>query len=165
MSTYIPVGRVTSPHGIKGEVKFHYYNEVHEDFFKYTSLYYDDQGEKKGLKLKNVRLAKKGFILSFEEIKDRSFAEKLKGMILYVREEDLPPLKDGEYYFFHLIGLNVFDEKGKNLGRIKEIMKTGANEVLVIEGKEEILIPMVDTFVLSIDLKRKSVLVRKPEYI
>ncbi len=165
MSLYIPVGRIRSAHGIKGEVKFQYYNEVYEDFLKYTSLYHDEKGEKSRLTLKRVRIRGSTFILQFEEIKDRDSAEKLKGKVLYVREEDLPELEEGEYYIYQIMDMEVKNERGDLLGRVKEVINTGTHHVLDVVGKREVLIPMVEGFIISVDLKSKELIVREPEYL
>ncbi|MCS7280826.1 MAG: ribosome maturation factor RimM [Desulfobacterota bacterium] len=165
MSLYIPVGKVLSAHGIKGEVKFLYYNEVYEEFKRYTSLYYGSAGQKVKLTVERVKFREGRFIIKFQEISDRTSAEALKGKILEVKEEDLPPLREDEYYEYQIIGSLVKNEEGRILGEVKEIIHTGANPVLVIGKETEILIPMVEDFVRAIDTKAKTVIVKEPEYI
>jgi 16S rRNA processing protein RimM len=165
MSLYIPVGQIVSVHGIKGEVRFKYYNEVYEQFFKYTSLYYESEGQKLGLKIKRARIKDQTIIIKFEGVNDRDGAEKLRGKVLYVKREDLPKLEEDEYYFFQIIGLEAKNEHGKSLGKVKEIMSTGPHQVLVIEGEKEVLVPFVQDFVMSISLEEKVMTLKEPEYI
>ncbi|MCX7858139.1 MAG: ribosome maturation factor RimM [Deltaproteobacteria bacterium] len=165
MSLYIPIGQIISAHGIKGEVKFRYYNEVYQDFFRYTSLYYDSEGKKFELKVKKSRFKDQIFIVKFYEISDRTSAEKLKGKVLYVKQKDLPELAEGEYYLFQLIGLNVKNTREESIGLVKDVLSIGPNHILVVEGKEEKMIPMVEDFIVSINLKEKTLKVREPEFI
>lgn len=82
-----------------------------------------------------------------------------------MEEKDLPRLPDGEYYYFQLLGLSVIAE-GKNIGEIKEIIKTGANDVYVVavpKGKE-ICLPAIPSCILSIDIERKEMKVALPEW-
>lgn len=165
MRSLVPVGQVLSAHGIKGEVNFRYYNEVYQDFFRYTSLFYEENGDIRELKIKGVRLKEKNLIIKFDGIEDRTSAEKLRGKILFVEEKDLPDLEEGEYYVYQVIGSSVLDESERFIGKVRNVLRIGPNCILEIVGDEEILIPMVDDFVLKIDVKEKVIMVRRPEYI
>lgn len=165
MRSLVPVGQVLSAHGIKGEVNFRYYNEVYQNFFRYTSLFYEENGDIRELKIKGVRLKEKNLIIKFDGIEDRTSAEKLRGKILFVEEKDLPDLEEGEYYVYQLIGSSVLDESERFIGKVRNVLRIGPNSILEIVGDEEILIPMVDDFVLKIDVKEKVIRVRRPEYI
>lgn len=165
MNSFVPVGRILSAHGIRGEVNFLYYNEVYQDFLRYTSVFYEKEGEMVELRVRRVRLKDKRFILQFEDVKDRTSAENLAGKTIYVKEEDLPKLEDGEYYVFQLLEAQVLDENGKTLGKVKNVLKIGPNSILEVKGDEEILIPMVEDFILKVDVKERVIRVRRPEYI
>jgi len=106
-------------------------------------------------KIKSVRPFKKGVLVSFEGIEDLDSAERLRGAMLEVAEEDLHPLPDGNYYLRHLIGLQVKSRKGEDLGTIEEILQGPANDVYVAKmpGGEEILIPALLKVIKEVDLE------------
>lgn len=162
---WIPVGRVVSTFGIRGEVKFHYYNEVKEGFLDYTSLFIRRGDEFMELKPEGVRYRQRSFHLSFQgfsTIEDVSF---LVGKELFVREEDLPRLEEGEYYEYQLIGLEVTTVQGSYLGKVRSLMRTAAGDILVVEGERELMIPMVEGFIIDIDVSRGKVRVDIEELV
>ena len=77
-------------------------------------------------------------------------------------EETLPPLEDGEYYWFQLVGMEVVSDSGETVGTVREIMETGGHDVYVVErpSGEEVLIPTVKQFVVNIDHEKRRITVR-----
>ena len=69
-----------------------------------------------------------------------------------LNRSDIPSLPEGEYYNFDIIGLEVIDDKGSKLGKITEVLKTGSNDVYVVEGKKQILVPALKKVVKEINL-------------
>ena len=148
---WIPVGRVTRTHGLKGELKF--FPTDQEDFAV-------QNGQKILLgeatfKIKSVRGAKKPFIIKFEGVDSIEAAQSLAGQEVQVAREDFESLPKGEYYRFEIEGLKVFDDTGKYYGVIEDIIETGSNDVYVVrENDKEWLVPMIDSVVQSIDLEQ-----------
>ncbi len=92
-------------------------------------------------------------LLQLEDIHDRDAAELMRGEVLFTRTDDLPPLPPGVYYFHQIEGLEVVTETGEILGRVKEILKTGANDVYVVQGpKGEVLLPAIPQVILEVRL-------------
>ncbi len=150
---WVPVGRVVSVHGIRGEVKFFYYNEVKAEFLRYTSLFaLKDDGHVE-LEPLGATYRKKFYYLSFRGFGSPQEVSFLVGKELFVREGDLPLLEDGEYYEYQLIGLDVVDINGTMLGKVGSILRSGAHDVLMIAGEKEIMLPMVEGFVIEVDIK------------
>jgi 16S rRNA processing protein RimM len=156
---YIPVGRVVTTHGIKGAVKFHYYNEAHEDFFEYGSLFVREGNRYKELETTGKRFHNGFFYISFKGFVTPEEVFHLLNKELFVREEDLPLLGEDEYYDYQLIGLNVVDRKEIGIGKVKGLVHTKANDLLVVEGQEEMFIPLTEEFVCSIDLEEAKIVV------
>jgi len=154
---FIPVGRVLSAHGVRGGVRFRYYNESESNLCGYSALFADRDGKKIELTPSRVQPRSGYFVIQFAEVETPESASFLIGKELFVREEDLPLLDEGEYYDYQLVGLKVFNEQNEPVGRVTEIVHTKANDIMVIEGKKEILVPMHEEFILGIDIDKASV--------
>lgn len=150
---WVPVGRVVSVHGIRGEVKFYYYNEVKGEFLRYTSLFALKDDRYIELEPLGAVYRKNFYYLSFRGLSSPQEVSFLAGKELFVREGDLPLLEDGEYYEYQLIGLEVVDVHGTMLGKVRSILRSGAHDVLIVAGEKEIMLPMVEGFVVEVDIK------------
>ena len=147
---WIPVGRVTRTHGLKGELKFFPADQG-------DLVVQNDQQIRLGettFKIKSVRGAKAPFIVKFEGVDSIEAAQSLSGQEVLVAKEDFESLPEGEYYRFEIEGLKAFDDIGKYYGVIEEIIATGSNDVYVVRGDgKEWLVPMIDSVVQNIDLE------------
>jgi 16S rRNA processing protein RimM len=155
----IPVGKVVADHGLGGAVKFKYYNEASEVFYRYTSFIANKNGRQTELYPTDVRFRKGFFYLKFKGLESPEKVSFLINQELFVREEDLPPLDNDEYYDYQLVGLNVVNLTGKNIGTVSEVIHTGVHDILAVTGLGEILIPMVDSLIAKIDLKNSLIIV------
>ena len=153
---WISVGKVTKTHGLKGELKF--YPSMEEDWFaglKQIRLSGKDPTKDFAEHtLQFVRGKDVPKIVKFEGIDDIDAAEKLAGKTVYILREAFPALPEGEYYWFQIEGLAVYDEDRRYYGCVEEIIRTGSNDVYVVrDDKKELLLPMVDSVVKAIDLE------------
>ena len=147
---WIPVGRVTRTHGLKGELKFF---PADQDDLVVQNHQQIRLGETT-FKIKSVRGVKSPFIVKFEGIDSIEAAQSLLGQEVLVDREDFESLPEGEYYRFEIEGLKAFDDTGKYYGVIEEIIATGSNDVYVVRGDgKEWLVPMIDSVVQNIDLE------------
>jgi 16S rRNA processing protein RimM len=156
---WVPVGKVVSIQGIRGEVKFYYYNGVSEDFLRYTSLFVVKDNVKTEIRPVHVRFQKAFIYIQFEGVRNVEEASLLVNKELFVREEDLASLEDGEYYEYQLIGLDVINMKKEKIGSVESILHTGANDVLIVTGAKGLTVPLVEGFVVEIDIKKGFVCV------
>lgn len=85
----------------------------------------------------------KGLVAKFKGSDDRDAAAHLNGQEIAIRRDQLPPAAEGEYYWSDLQGLEVFTTEGVSLGKVDHLLETGANDVLVVKGERERLIPYV----------------------
>jgi 16S rRNA processing protein RimM len=109
--------------------------------------------------LEKVRGQGGRWIVKFKDCKSIEEAQVLVGRSLEVFSEDFQPLPEGEYYWFQIEGLQVFDEEGRYYGTVNEIIVTGSNDVYVVQdGDKELLLPMIDSVVKSIDLKENKLI-------
>jgi 16S rRNA processing protein RimM len=109
------------------------------------------------LKISRRRPHNNGLILGFEGIDTPEEAGKLRATLAYVETAGRPALPEGEYYHHQIIGLDVVDETGRELGRLTEIIETGANDVYVVHPAQgsDILLPALKEVILGVDLENK----------
>jgi 16S rRNA processing protein RimM len=158
---WIPVGMVLSAHGIRGEVRFHYYNEAKEEFLRYASLYAEKDDTIIEIKPASVRSHKNHFLIRFKGLGNPEEVSFLVKKELFVREGDLPQLNDDEYYEYQLIGLRVLNSAGEEIGKVDSMLHTQANDTLVVSGKQDIMVPMIEGYIIEIDLERSFIKVRE----
>jgi 16S rRNA processing protein RimM len=149
---YVPLGVISGIHGLKGGVKVHSYTRPREAIFDFGAWRLGD--ERRPVKVESGGPSGKTLVAKLAEIDDRESARVLIGQEIAVLRSDLPELASGEYYWADLLGLEVFNREGQALGTVERMMETGANDVLVIRGEKEHLVPYVPgQYVLRIDLE------------
>lgn len=164
MDKQVIIGKIVAPHGVRGDIRILPLTEKPEQFLKLNYLLLDN-GQR--LRIVNVRFHKKMILASAEEITSMNEAELLRGKNVSIFSEDLPPLEEGRFYVSDLLGLKVSLEDGKELGRLKDIISTGNNDVYVIEvpGGKDILLPALKIYVKKIDLNEKLIVVSLPQWV
>lgn len=158
----IIIGKIISPHGIKGEVKVQPLTDYPERFHKTKSVWVDVQ--KKYFAIESVREQLDLFLIKFQGVEDRDEAEKLTNSFLTIDPDQVMDLPPGHFYRFQIIGLGVYDVQGAYLGELTDILETGANDVYVVtrEEQKELLIPALKSIVQEIDIKEKRMIVELP---
>ena len=107
--------------------------------------------------IKSLRWHGGDLLVALEELPDRTAVEIFRNIMVHMKSEDMPEPPEGEYYTHQLVGLEVVTDQGEKLGRIKEVLFTGANDVYLVEsaGGKELLLPAIDQVVLEIDLEAR----------
>ncbi len=160
----VAAARVLSTHGLKGEIKISPFLLDLETFSGLECLYLDKKG-KASLKIESIRCnpAKHICIVKFEGISFEE-AQELKGKVLYIDLSQLPSEEEDEFYYYQLLGADVFDTKGKFWGKVIEIMPAGEYELLLVSHPEaKFYIPLIEEYVLEIDIEKKKVIVKEIE--
>jgi 16S rRNA processing protein RimM len=157
-STYIVVGKIGAPHGVRGWVKIHSFTEVAENLLDYQPWYVGKSDKTQDWQVIEVLEAQehgKGLIARFKGCNDRDAATELRNQLIAVTREQLPEPEEGEYYWVDLEDLKVVNLEGIELGTVDHLMETGANDVLVVKSEErERLIPYVQgAIVKEVDIK------------
>lgn len=160
---YYQIGKILNTHGIKGEVRVKAITDFPEKRFAVGEKVYafkDDQLLQE-LTIKSHRKHKNFDLLSFDGFDDINSVEQFKQADLKITAEQQDDLSDGEYYYHEIIGLEVFDLANNNLGKIKEIIELGANDVWVIQksGKKDLLIPAISDVVKEINVDDQKVII------
>jgi 16S rRNA processing protein RimM len=129
LTKHVTLAAITGAHGLKGEVRLKLFSDSAESLRRYGRF---DAGGRT-LTLLSVRQAGADAIVRFTEVADRTAAEALRGKMLTVPREALPPLEDGEYYHVDLIGLPVVTPEGVQVGTVLAVENFGAGDVIDIE--------------------------------
>jgi len=147
----VALGYISAVHGVKGWVKVHSWTRPMEAILDYQPWLL---GENKTLvNILDGRRQGKGLAALLPKIEDREQAMTLVGQQISVKREQLPATDKDEYYWSDLEGLEVRTLSGEVLGQVDRLMETGANDVLVIRGEREHLVPFVQgRYVTNIDL-------------
>ena len=149
----ILVGRIHGAFGVRGEIKLESFTEPAESIFRYQPwTLRDPRGIERPLAGVDGRVAAKGLVARIPGVDDREAAEALRGTELWVDRSVLPPPKPGEYYWVDLEGLRVVNVEGIDFGTVSHLFSTGVNDVLVVRGERERMIPFREPdYVTSVD--------------
>lgn len=141
---FVTLGRVSGAHGIRGWIRVHSETSPRENIVQYSPWYLLRGGRREAWKVKGGRLQGKSVIAKLAGCNDRNQAEALAGAEISIPRSALPTTTtEGEYYWADLVGLTVKTVDGAELGRIERLFETGANDVIVVHGDRERLIPYV----------------------
>lgn len=146
------IGQIINTHGNRGELKVFPLTDHPERFNDLKHVYLLQDEEYRRYQVERVRSHRNMVILSLREITDMNEAEKLKGLYLQLPVEELKPLPPGHYYFYQIIGLRVYQGE-ECLGEVRDILKTGSNDVYVVTrpAGKEILVPALKDVVREIN--------------
>jgi 16S rRNA processing protein RimM len=160
-SGFLWIGAITKPFGLRGHLKVQADPASGESFKPGSRIYVRLDKEQIDFVISEAKARDNHFILRFTGVEDRQAAEALVGKSLYVREESLGKLPEGEYYWHQMIGLRVFSEEGRFLGCLEEVISTPAHDVWVArDSGKEYLIPAVAEVILSVDQPEGEIRVR-----
>ncbi len=154
------LGKVIGHFGVQGWVKIFSYTKPKQAILEYKEMALKEKNHWKTLKIEEGRVHCKNVLIKIRNIENRERAEQVLGKYLGVSREDFPDLSDGHYYWTDLEGLEVQDLTGNKIGVISYMLETGANDVMVIENDDEILIPfLMDQVVKEVDFKLNRIVV------
>ena len=164
----VVMGHITGAFGIRGWIKVSPYTETIDSLLDYSVWWLrKNEGEWREVEITNGHTAGNALAVELKECTDRNGAAKYKGMQIAIPRDHLPDLSEnGEegYYWSDLIGSDVVNIQGENLGKVTGLLETGANDVLQVHGtdslnKKERLIPYVESVIKEIDLASSRIIV------
>ncbi len=158
----VAVGRVTDAYSLSGEIKLRAYTELLENLLQYKDwIVVHPCGRRHECRVQKAAVRGKFVVAALRGCEDRDAALSLKGCEVHIPVSHLPQLEPNDYYWTDLIGLEVAGIDGALFGHIESIMETGANDVLVVQGKQSqtVLIPYIPEVIRSIDLERQVITV------
>jgi 16S rRNA processing protein RimM len=158
------LGRITKPHGLKGEVQVLLDVDDPEYYEDMESVFVEQKGELVPYFIESIKVRTNMVIVKFESVDTLETATKLKNAILYLPEDLLDDLDEDDYYFHDLIGCTVIDSEKGELGQVKAVHTMPAQNLLEIEHQgKEVLIPIIDSIVTKVDKEAKKIDVTLPE--
>lgn len=154
MEQMLRVGVITSTHGVRGEVKVFPTTDDAKRFKTLKKVILDGR-EPLELSIEQVKFFKNMVILKFKGYDNINDVETWRQRDLLITRDQAVELKEDEYFITDLIGLTVVNEEEAVLGRVKDVLKTGANDVYVVEltGGKELLLPAIKDCILNVDLE------------
>lgn len=164
MTAYVNVGKIVNTHGIKGEVRVISDTDFPEERYQPgAELIWlgNDESDRLTLTVASHRQHKQFDLVKFESYPTINEAESLVGGTLNVTEADLATLDDDTFYWHDIVGLTAYDEAGTEIGQVKEILSSGANDVWVISrrGQKDLLLPYIDEVVKDVNLTAGTITV------
>lgn len=153
----ILLGKIVGVFGIKGWLKVHSYTDPKENIFSYETLLLKEKSGWQTIKLQDGKVHGKGLVVKLKEIDDRTKAETYLGSEIYVNREQMEVLSADEYYWHDLIDCEVINAQDIRLGKVKRLMETGANDVLVLKPNDRLLPYIWQQVIKSVDVKEKVI--------
>ncbi|MGM9986543.1 MAG: ribosome maturation factor RimM [Bacillaceae bacterium] len=161
------VGKIVNTHGVRGEVRVISKTDFPEERYTLGNTLYIEKGKGDQVKVTvaSHRQHKSFDLLTFKEFHNINEVEQFKGCLLQVTEDQLVELEEDEFYYHEIIGCIVFSEEGEEIGKVGEIIETGANDVWVLKrkGKKDALIPYIESIVKEIDVEEKKIIIHLME--
>jgi 16S rRNA processing protein RimM len=150
--TFLVVGMLRRPHGVRGEMIMDVMTDFPERIQPGLLVFAGESYQP--LHVRRCRGYANGLLVLFEEINDSEAAGLWRNALISIKTDTVPDLPEGEYYHHQVLGLRVVSDTGLELGKVTRILETGAHDVCIVrsEAGRELLIPMVDQFILQIDL-------------
>lgn len=157
---FVVVGKITGVFGVRGGLKVYSYTEPHDNILNYSPWYFAAGDTWVQREVRDGHAKGKGVIAFLVDCTDRDAAAALVHSEVAVRRSQLPPAEAGEYYWSDLIGLRIVTVTGVELGKVAELFETGANDVLVVQGERERMIPYLPGQVVrEVSLARGEIVV------
>ena len=152
------MGYIKGVFGIKGWLKIAANTEYSDSLLDYPEWQLVKDGKTVSVTLEAGKVVNGELQVKFEGINDRDLAFSLRGYTIEIPREAFAPTEEGEYYWADLVGMTVVNKDHTVLGKVSNLMETGANDVLVVNGKYgQILIPFVSQYVETVDTGSKTI--------
>ena len=172
MPAYLVVGRLRRPHSLDGSMLM----EVLTDFPERLQPAHSNTEKKLvyvgeehiEMHISKLRWHNQAFIVNFDGMNHRDQVDGLRNKLVYTQTSDLPDLPEGEYYHHQLLGLSIIEkDTGIEIGKLREILETGANDVYIIDTPEDkdILLPAIESVILEVNLDERRIFVCSQEWL
>ena len=166
MQEFLEIGQIVNTFGIKGFIKIKPFTDEVSRFEELKEIYVEQKNkELKEVKIEKISYQKELVLLKLKGIDDLTQAEKLKGLYLKISRKNAKKLPKGTYFIADLIGMNVYSDEGKLLGKLDDVYSTGANDVYVVKNENgiQVLLPATQEVIKQIDLDNEKIIVHMLE--
>jgi 16S rRNA processing protein RimM len=164
MTDLIAIARVARPRGVRGELLAEVLTDFPERFDgldEATAVL--PNGGRRELKIENAWFQNDRIVMKFEGVDSIEAGDELRDADICVPETDAVVLDEGEFFDWQLEGCTAVTVDGETLGKVKELLRTGGTEVLVIEGEKEYLVPFAESICTEVDIENKRIVIDPPE--
>lgn len=157
---WVVVGRFGRTHGIKGKIVVHSFTEPKSNIIKYRDAWHMElRGNKTPVDILCLHEQGNNLLAQIKGYEQEELAKTLANITISVPSEQLEQLPSGEYYWHDLVGLHVTNKEGLDFGQVTDVMATGSNDVLIVDGNKRHMIPYLEQSILTIDMDNKQILV------
>lgn len=159
------IGQIGAPFGVRGQVKVKSFTDRPDHIARHVRTLLIG-AERAAYTLRRLSVHKPGLLIAeLQGVTTREAADELRGAEVYIRAAEAAPLAADEYFLHDLVGLEVQTAEGELIGKVREVLETGAGEVLVIarQGQSDALVPMVNDFIAELDIAGGKVVIRPIE--
>lgn len=153
------MGRVRAPHGLKGWIKIQPFTQQIEGLLDYPEWWLGGEGQWQQHRVAESAVHGSTVVARLDGFLDRDAAAGLRGRDVAVPRAVMPEIREGEFYWSDLLGMEVRNRDAAKLGLVAKILETGANTVLVVQGEKELLVPFIKDVVVNVDLKTRQLVV------
>lgn len=157
----LEIGQIVNTRGLRGEVKVNSFSEDPKRFETLSTILVKEKSGFKEYEIQKVTYSKNQVVLKLKTIDHIDYAEKLRGLYIYVKRSDLEELPEGIYYIADLIGLDVYTDKGEFLGKVDDVFNTKSNSVYVVRSDmgELKYLPGIPDVIKEVNLENKKITV------
>ena len=161
MTKYLEIGQIVNTFGIKGMVKIKPFTDDINRFDRLKKIYISNKNGKKEYQIQEVKYHKNMVLMKLEGVDTPEQADLLRQSYLLVDRADEEPLEEGVYYIVDLLGLEVYTDENKLLGKVEDIFNTGSNDIYVIKDEmgKQILLPGIPEVLKNVDLEKGRITV------
>ena len=161
MEKYLEIGQIVNTFGIKGQVKVNPFTDDIKKFEKLKEIYIEKKNELKLFQIEKVNYSKNMVILKLKGIETPEEAEKLRNSYIKIDRKNAKKLPEATYNIADLIGLDVYTDENKLLGKLDYIYNAGSSDIYVVKDEQgkEILLPAIKDVLKQVDLKNGKIIV------
>ena len=161
MTKYLEIGQIVNTFGIKGMVKIKPFTDDINRFDRLKKIYISNKNGKKEYQIQEIKYHKNMVLMKLEGVDTPEQADLLRQSYLLVDRADEEPLEEGVYYIVDLLGLEVYTDDNKLLGKVDDIFNTGSNDIYVVKDEmgKQILLPGIPDVLKNVDLEKGKITV------
>jgi len=164
MGKKIVIGKFGKVFGVHGWLKIHSLAEPKEKILEFSPWLIEKNSQWQEIVIEAHKIQHQNIIVKLKNLDDLETAKLYTNLNIFIDRSLLPKLSPNEYYWEDLIGLKVINQENQELGIVDHLFNNGANDVIVIKGAKEYLIPYIKNIILNVDLKNKNIKVNWDEY-